>query len=229
MRMTNWMKKLLIGGVCASLLLSVAACSAANPSSSAQPAAPETTAAAPADMTTAAPAETPAPMTEMATTAMKPADDSAALTAAAYDYFVMEVGQYYDKADVTIPSGSIIATDESNPDDIKVWANFWLFNCNVDGETLVIASGGHFPGLLHLKKTDAGYEGVSFERVDSGTGHRESAMKIFGEHFDAFEAASSNDEETNNMNTKSIADYVKANNIAVTQYQNTAGETIPLS
>ena len=83
------------------------------------------------------------------------------------NYLVEEFGKQYAQADVCIPLSTVIATDESDEQDIKVWGDFWVFNYQIAGDTLKTASGGSHPGLIHMKKTDKGYEVTGFDQVGS--------------------------------------------------------------
>ena len=64
----------------------------------------------------------------------------------------------YWEAEVTIPAPLIADVDASNPQDVRVWGNFWEFSYTPQGTTLFCVSGGERPGLLHLRAADGGYE-----------------------------------------------------------------------
>ena len=53
-----------------------------------------------------------------------------------YKYLLDEFGPNYPDAGVTIPCPVIIAEDESNKDDIRVWGNFWIFGYDLKDDTL---------------------------------------------------------------------------------------------
>ena len=134
-------------------------------------------------------------------------------------YLVEEIGKNYDKSDVCIPQAMIVATDDKDDQDIKVWGDFWIFNYNLAGDTLKTASGGSFPGLIHLKKSGNEYEITSFERVADGADNLPSAKKIFGDKFDAFQKMNSNEKGREENRAQGIATYVKEHNIKATMYQ----------
>jgi len=135
------------------------------------------------------------------------------------NYLINEIGKQYALGDVCIPSIAIVDTDESNPKDILVWGDFWVFNYNLSGDTLKTVSGGSHPGLMHLKQSTEGTEVIGFDVVADGSKNLQSAKEIFGEFYDAFQAINSNDEEREETRISQVADYVKENGIGATMLQ----------
>ena len=158
-----------------------------------------------------APAQSETQLTEMK-------EEATPLTAVD-DYLVNEIGKNYDQSDVTIPYAFVVSTDESNPDDILVWGDFWVFNYDIAGDTLKTASGGSYPGLMHVKKTDNGFEVFGFDAVADGSDNMPSAKKIFGDKFDAFWELNSDQEKREDMRLHFTSDYVKKHNLPVTMLQ----------
>lgn len=135
------------------------------------------------------------------------------------DYLVNEIGKNYEPTEVTIPYAFVVSIDESNPDDILVWGDFWVFNYDIAGDTLKTASGGSYPGLMHVKKTDNGFEVFDFDVVEDGAGNLESAKRIFGDKYDAFWELNSNHEKREEMRLRYTADFVKKHNLPVKMLQ----------
>lgn len=135
------------------------------------------------------------------------------------DYLANEIGKNYDQSEVTIPYAFVVSTDESNPDDILVLGDFWVFNYDIAGDTLKTASGGNHPGRMHVKKTDNGFEVFGFDAVEDGVGNMESAKRIFGDKFDAFWELNSNQEKREEMRLRLTADFVKKYNLPVKMVQ----------
>ena len=135
------------------------------------------------------------------------------------DYLVNEIGKNYEPTEVTIPYAFVVSIDESNPDDILVWGDFWVFNYDIAGDTLKTASGGSYPGLMHVKKTDNGFEVFNFDVVEDGAGNMESAKRIFGDKYDAFWELNSNHEKREEMRLRYTADFVKKHNLPVKMLQ----------
>lgn len=149
----------------------------------------------------------------------KVVSDAELCNAAVDDYLVNVIGKNYAEAEYCIPCPIFVSTDDGNKDDVLVWGDFWVFNYDVAGDTLKTVSGGSHPGLMHVKKTDNGFEVVGFDAVEDGAGNMESAKKIFGEHFDSFWEINSNQEKREDIRLHFIADYVKKHNLPVKMVQ----------
>ena len=130
------------------------------------------------------------------------------------DYLVNEIGKNYSQGDVCIPYSYVVGTEEGNPDDILVWGDFWVFNYELVGDTLKTVSGGNHPGLMHVKKTENGYEVAGFDAVADGADNMSSAKTIFGDNFDAFWDVNSNQEKREVLRMQVTADYVKKHNLS---------------
>jgi len=145
-----------------------------------------------------------------------------------YSYLIDELSPYYAAADVSIPCPIIVHVDEEDKDDIKVYGNFWIFNYDLNGDILENTSGGSYPGCIHLKSTDEGYEVTSMEVVEDGSNYTESAKEIFGEYYDAFVETTSDSEQTESIRAQIIANYVAANNLSITAYQDYGWDPVTL-
>ena len=138
------------------------------------------------------------------------------------DYMAAK-GKDYSQGDVSLPVANVIAIDDSDPADIKVWGNFWVYNYVLDGETLKAVSGGAYPGLMHVKRIEqpycpVTYEVSAFDEVASGSDEAESIKKIFGD-----KAANLSTDATIQAGEKvrkaTIEDYVHRYRLPITQYQ----------
>lgn len=137
----------------------------------------------------------------------------------AIDKYMTEVGTSYAPGAFCIPYSLIVASDDSNPEEILVYGDFWVDNYNQEGDTLKTVSGGSHPGLMHVGKTADGYAVSLFDAVGDGSDFLPTAKAIFGEYFDAFMTLQSDDEARKTVREKAIADYVAANEIPVSYYQ----------
>ena len=136
------------------------------------------------------------------------------------EYLVKEIGQHYPEAEAYIPFHSYIAVDESDPEDIKVWGDFWLLNYNQSGDTLKVASGGNHPGLMHVRQIgDTHFEVTSFEPVGDGSNFTPSAKKIFGDKYEAFSTALADDQKREAIRKASVEEYVHRHNLPIHYYQ----------
>lgn len=145
-----------------------------------------------------------------------------------YQYLLDEYASSYPEADVSIPCPVIVYEDETDNSEIKVYGNFWIFNYDLNGETLECKSGGSYPGCIHVKNTDAGYEVTSMDVVADGSGFTESAKEIFGEHYDAFMKEGEDEEYREELRAQIIANYVFDKELNITAYQDYGWDPVPL-
>lgn len=143
-------------------------------------------------------------------------------------YLIADVGSMYEKADVCIPSIREVAIDESKADDVLFYCDCWIDNFNLQGDTLEADSGGNYSGVIHLKKTDAGYEATSFDICEDGNSFDESAKKLFGKHYDDFMKIHSDDVSREDARTQTITDYVFVNGLPITSYQDYGWDPVPI-
>ena len=135
-------------------------------------------------------------------------------------YLVDSIGAQYAQGEVCIPCATIIGTDESNPDSLLVWGDFWVFNFKQDGDTLKTVSGGDHPGLMVFQKDEKGeYVVTSFEQVEDGHGNEASAKRIFGDLYNFFHSVNSDEVSREQVRAEFIARYVKEHNLPVKYYQ----------
>lgn len=145
-----------------------------------------------------------------------------------YDYMITEFSQYYSDYDVSIPCPVIISEDESDNSDIKVYGNFWIFNYNLNGDILEFTSGGSYPGCIHIKSTDEGYEVISMDLVEDGSDFEDSAKKIFGDLYDTFILDGESETIREELRAQIIANYVAANELSITAYQDYGSDPVAL-
>lgn len=136
----------------------------------------------------------------------------------------------YDPADVMIPSIDILEEDLSDPEDCKVWGNFWIMNYSLEGSTLMMESGGQYPGLMHLKKTDDGYEVTSMDLVKDGSEYSTSVEEIFGAREGLADRFRTSCESENQEEARAalLRMYVQDTGLEVTAYQDYGWDPVPL-
>lgn len=147
-----------------------------------------------------------------------PVDDEAAAAAVA-QYMVDSIAPQYSPGEVSIPSIAVIGFDSTNPDSVKVWGDYWVFNYNIVGDTLKCVSGGSHPGMMCLRPSGDGYEVIAFDRVGDGSDFEPSARRIYSHLYDQFLAINGDQERREEVRVSYIADYVKANHVPVYYYQ----------
>ena len=214
----------------ASEAVSVEAATAEEPVASEEPAATETT-----ETTEEEAAEESSEATEIA------AEESSAANLPAYEYpgpelfyyvlyqyLVDELAGNYPQSDVSIPCPIIMTIDESDKADIKVYGDFWIFNYNLEGDTLMNSSGGAYPGCIHMKCDESGYEVTSMEVVGDGSDYEPTAKKIFGDLYDELYKVTADEKGREEIRAQIIANYVAANNLSITAYQDFGWDPVPL-
>ena len=147
-----------------------------------------------------------------------------------YKYLIDELSPHYDKAQVSIPCPVIIAEDESDKQDIRVYGNFWLFNYDLNGDILECVSGGSYPGCVHLKIVDTadGYEVTQMEVAEDGGGYTESAKRIFGEHYDTFVKDGEDEKKREELRAQIIANYAAANDLSIRAFKDYGWDPVEL-
>lgn len=138
-------------------------------------------------------------------------------------YLIKEIGRYYTEGEHCVPFHNIVAVDERNADDILVWGDFWIFNYNQVEDTLKYIAGGSHPGLMHISQTRSGndvvYQVKAFDQVEDGANLLQSAKKIFGDKFDAFQTINSDEQKREKLRSEVLASYVKKNGLSAAFYQ----------
>lgn len=147
-----------------------------------------------------------------------------------YQYLIDEYAGQYEAADVTIPCPYIIAMDESDHEDIRVWGDFWLFNYNLNGTTLETVSGGSYPGCMHLSFVDdeRGYIVTEMELAGDGSDFEPTAKKIFGDHYQELIDNGADTEGREATRAQIIANYVDVNELDITEYQDYGWDPVTL-
>jgi hypothetical protein len=152
--------------------------------------------------------------------------------AAVYKYLAEEVSaSYQPPADaVSIPVVQIIDLDvDSDDGEAEVSGDFWVLNYTVEGDTLKCISGGAHPGKMELVKNGDVYVVEEFEVVEDGANYEPSAKDIFEERYDDFVQVSSDDTTREKVRAEIIANYVKANGLEVTKYQDEGWDPVDLA
>ena len=153
-------------------------------------------------------------------TETKAAEETETCLTAIDEYLTKVIGSQYAPGEVCIPSHRIIAVDESNPQDIQVWGDFWVDNFKVAGDTLLSVSGGSHPGKMLVKQDSEGHFAVtSFEAVGDGNTFLPTAKKIFGEHFGQFQKVYSDQDGREEARKNAIAAYVFKHKLPVKVYK----------
>lgn len=156
-----------------------------------------------------------------------PEDD--AVLSAISDYMTNEISQDYEPAGVSIPGLDLVDRDDTDPEDVKVWGYFSVWNYDADGDILKMSSGGAYPGLFHVKDNKDGTASVtSFDQVADGSDYTPSAKKIFGDRYEKLEKLSSDDEAREEARKETIKRYVEDNGLNISAYQDPGWDPVKL-
>ena len=76
---------------------------------------------------------------------------------------------------------------------------------------------------MHIRQTSSGndvvYQVTAFDQVEDGANLLQSAKKIFGDKFDAFQTINSDEQKREKLRSEVLASYVKKNGLSATFYQ----------
>ena len=146
-----------------------------------------------------------------------------------YDY-VEDLEDNYPESDVSIPCIRIVDIDDSDKADIRVYGDFAIYNYNLSGDTLTCASGGDYPGLIHMEydTEDGDYDVIDFDVVGDGSEFEVTAKRIFGNKYDDFMKIYSDQDNREEVRAQIIANYVAANNLDIKYYQDYGWDKVEL-
>ena len=154
---------------------------------------------------------------------------------AVYKYMATEVSKEYDVEEgmVSIPVVKVINRVDNEDGSVDVYGLFEVYNYTVEGDTLECQSGGSHPGKMHLVKDEAAkaeeYKVESFEQVGDGSEFEPTAKAIFGDKYDEFMKADSDDEAKAALRTETVANYVQATGLEVTKYQDYGWDPVDIT
>ena len=135
-------------------------------------------------------------------------------------YFTSEVAPQYAPAAHSITYHDYAVVDDSNPEDIQVLGDFWVENYDIVGDTLMFVSGGNHAGKMHVKKDSAGnYFAPGLDAVGDGSNYLPTARAIFGDRFDEFQKAHSDQDLREQIRKNAISGYVFKNRLGVKYYK----------
>ena len=140
------------------------------------------------------------------------------IEARVYNYLSQNVGNVLAPDQICIPVCNILKVDDTDKNDIKVYGDFWVFDYELEGDTLMCVAGGDYPGCIHLKETEHNYEVTGYDMVEDGSGYTESAKKIFGDLYDKFTEVQSDTAARDAKRREIIKDYVHANYLDKIKY-----------
>jgi len=133
---------------------------------------------------------------------------------------------------VTIPVVNIHKTEAVDETHAKVYGSFWVLNYVKRGSVLQCVSGGEYAGLANLEKNEGGWQMVSLEPAGDGDDYAEDLKRfangdqeLLQKYFDMSDLSQAAQQETR---TRMIREYVEANSLPITAYQDYGWDPVPL-
>ena len=150
----------------------------------------------------------------------QPAPEPETFMNAIEKYLVESIAPEYLQGAYSIPFCNWVCADESNPDSIAVLGDFWILNYVQDADTLKTVSGGNHSGkIIICKDAEGNFYVADFDQTLDGSDNETSARRIFGDKFEEYAAAHSDDVARERIRTQSVADFVKRDSLAVKYYK----------
>lgn len=159
-----------------------------------------------------------------------------------YDPLMREICRYIvavdlptvsERGETQIPAPVIVKIDDSNPQDIKVWGNFWSYNYTLNGMTLTCEGGGEMPGIMHLAKTEDGYMVIGFEGVGDGSDYAKDMKALCKGHLGLYQkllnTSDGKNEECVAIRKELIESYVNYYDLNVDSYQDYGWDPVYLN
>jgi len=134
---------------------------------------------------------------------------------------------------VSIPAPVIFKREQIDDTHAIVWGNFWTLRYVLDGTVLLCLGGGEAPGLLTMEKRPDGWLVTDAEFAGDGSLYVEDIQrfcegdKALEEEY--FTVSGVKHEKVESVRTQFIADYVQANGLNVTAYQDQGWNPIELT
>ena len=145
---------------------------------------------------------------------------------ACYKYMAEAYNENYEEAEYHIPTVNIVHEDLSQEDEYLVYGDFWIENYNGEGDVLKCASGGNYPGCMHISKDD--YSVTAFDVVADGESWDSSAREIFGDAYEDFMKVYGDSDARNELRKVTVSDFVNLNGLEFKYYQDEGWDPVEL-
>ena len=140
------------------------------------------------------------------------------LSAAVCDYLFDSVGAQTESGEVVIPGFIAVKSDEKNPENIRVWGDFWYMTYDLQGDVLLSGEGREYSGCMHFRQEDGQYVFQSMDFISPDTGEF-ARKKLFGESFAAWMKLQADYRTREETRAQLIADYAGAFGLPAVSYQ----------
>ena len=133
---------------------------------------------------------------------------------------------------VSIPCPMLYKTEMTDDTHAKVYGTFWILNYVKKGDVLENISGGEYPAIITLEKTDDEWKVTSMEEAGDGENYAADIERFadgdkeLEEQY--FAGADLGAEENQAIRTRFIKAYVEANGLDVTAYKDSGWDPVEL-
>ena len=134
---------------------------------------------------------------------------------------------------VTIPCPIIHRTEQPDDTHAKVYGSFWIMNYVKRGDCLKAISGGEHAGVMALEKVDGVWKSADLEEAEGGEDYAEDIRRFANgdkaledQYFAGSDLLS---EENQAIRTRYIREYVEANSLAISSYQDYGWDPVSLN
>ena len=135
------------------------------------------------------------------------------------DYLAEVIGPQYRQGQLCIPTLMVVATENTDSTEARVWCDGWVWWYDVAGDTLKTISGGNHAGCMTLQTKDGKPVVTAFEQTVDGAGNDASARRIFGKHYDVYRDIHANDDFREAARREQLIDYVGRHQLSLRYYQ----------
>lgn len=133
---------------------------------------------------------------------------------------------------VTIPCPIIHKTEMTDDTHAKVYGTFWILNYVRKGDVLECISGGEYPAIILLENVNDEWRVTSMEEAGDGDDYSADIQRFANGDKELeskyFAASDLGTPENREIRTRFVRNYVEANGLEVTGYQDNGWEPVEL-
>lgn len=142
-------------------------------------------------------------------------------------YLNDSVAIHYSQGEISVPVTIFVAVEEAEDSlHARIYGDFWVFNYNISGDTLLTVSGGNHSGCMYIASQNNRLEVQKFEQVQDGALFTPSAKHIFGSHYDIFQNIHSNQDIREEIRTMQLKLFIRHHNLPLHYYKDYGWEAV---
>ena len=144
------------------------------------------------------------------------------------NYLVREKGKLYRQGDVCIPTLLMVATEEIDSTQARVWCETHLYWYDIVGDTLKAISGGTHSGCMTIQQKNDKFLVTNFEQTTDGAGNEARAKRIFAQHYDIYQNIHSHHDVAEAVRKEQLCEYIQRHHRSIRYYQDYGQEAVEL-